>query len=84
MQIALFSILSYFLAYTNKRLSRIALPLPAREIINTAVLKGYIMRTETSLAKERAVVGHLARDLAQAMDESYVDIEHTLAEVEVR
>ena len=38
----------------------------------------------TSLAKERAVVEHLARDLAQAMDESYVDIEHTLAEVEVR
>ena len=47
-------------------------------------VKGHILRIETDLAKEQAEAERVKANLAQALDESYVDIEHTLAEVEVR
>ena len=47
-------------------------------------VKGHILRIETDLAKEQAEAERVKANLAQALDESYVDIEHTLVEVEVR
>ena len=47
-------------------------------------VKGHILRIERDLAKERAEAERVKADLVQALDESYVDIEHTLVEVEVR
>ena len=47
-------------------------------------VKDHALHIESDLAKERAEAERVKADLAQALDESYVDIEHTLAEVEVR